>query len=229
MKTEVYKCRFTGKIFEKKDKKEYINHLSSIRKEKKTRRMKRNIEREFDIWITEEKMKISHVDMIVPWMLSKQKELMEWHNKLDCYSKSIFNGKFYLDTDTLCISNIDVNYQDSVSNSHACPANGVTNFMGDANLPRGYPGFYGSIKGYLVRHRSHMSDYPTSSLLKMIGLRTGSGGGGNESWYYSLSVFIADWPGLIQQWTDMEFDKACQRHEQEKDNIISRLRNIGKR
>jgi len=72
-----------------------------------------------------------------------------------------------------------------------------------------------------------MGSYPYDSIGKFVGLKTGSGGGGNEDWGYDVSIFLDDWPGLNQQWADMIFEQEVTRYEQEKDRIINRLK--GKR
>lgn len=207
MRIEVYQCRFTGAIFQKKDVKKYIAHLAALRKSKARDRAYMRIRSTWESWLAEEKKKITHVDMIVPWFIANQKTIM------DAVSAGIqpmygynHDGKFY-DTDSFESISLTATYERNVSNSHACPDNGVTNWCAkDSNKPTGYPGWYGRIEGKLKRLKKHNGNYPYSSALALVGLKTGTGGGGNENWRYEVRLFLADWPGLKEQVREMEAD-----------------------
>ena len=113
-------------------------------------------------------------------------------------------------------------WSDSVSNSHACPRSGVTNWGGGAKLPdgsdapRGYPGWQGQIEWLVEWPREFDGIYLGSDLFSRGTFstgrqraHTGSGGGGGghmnkefNTWCqrpgYSFSIFASDWPGLAR-------------------------------
>lgn len=198
MKIEVYKCRFTGKLFELKQKKSYIKHLEELRKDMKAEREFARIRNTFAAWLAAEKEKIVHVDMIVPWILKNQRYLMKSCNALNVHAWS--GDKFHPVTDEFTKMTLKATYNPLVSNTHTCPHNGVTNWGGRVpGAPHGYPGFRIEIAGCLKRHKKNMGSYPYSGVLKLIRIHTSCGGGGNENWSYSGEIFLADWPGLGQQ------------------------------
>ena len=199
MRIEVYKCPFTGNIFEKKDKDKYIKHLEKLRANMKEDREYKKIKDKFDGWLAAEKEKITHIDMIVPWIIENQRYLMKAYNAVD--PSSNWDGKFHPATDKFTKLKLTANYDPSVSNTHTCPHNGVTNWGGRVvGAPRGYPGWHGHIEGSFFRKKDKHR-YPISALFKLLRLNTGTGGGGNEEWGYSVEIFLADWPGLAQQLT----------------------------
>jgi len=199
MKIQVYKCRFTGAIFDFKDRNKYIKHLKDVRADMKAKRRDENIRLKFDKWLAKEKENIVHVDMIVPWILENQKYLM---NAVNAIYRPTKYDKFYSAIDEITQLTTTFVYNKEISNSHSCPHNGVTNWGGRIkNAPRGYPGWSGYVNGVLKRDEKHMSSYPISSLFKLIRIHTGSGGGGNKNWGFHAEVFLADWPGLEQELT----------------------------
>jgi hypothetical protein len=199
MKVQVYKCRFTGTIFGFEDKPKYIKHLKKLRDEMKEQREYAKLRREFSTWLAAEKEKIVSIDMLTPWIQKNQKYLMKVFNTPGCSSWSV-KDKWYPETDEIVEIKFDVRYSDHVSNSHSCPHNGVTNWGArNKNAPTGYPGFTGRVAGKTKRDKKHINHYPTGDLLKMIGIRPGTGGGGNKGWGWSTELFLADWPGLSQQ------------------------------
>jgi hypothetical protein len=137
----------------------------------------------------------------------------------------MFRDQFNLDSDVFTKFEItNVVYNHSLANTHNCPENGVTNWGGRVvGAPRGYPGWKCRVSGSLSRNRKGSGSYPYSGLCALIRVLTGTGGGGNESWSYDADIFLDDWPGLKQQWTDMIFDQELERYENEKDAIIRRL------
>lgn len=71
-----------------------------------------------------------------------------------------------------------VAYSDEISNSHACPLSGVTNWCGrHSDRPESYKGFIGRI---WVRLREY-TDIWASELLQQALIHTGTGGGGAYS------------------------------------------------
>ena len=204
MRITAYKCRFTGEIFELDQRKKYIKHLTELREDMRLQREYDSLKKNFKTWLAAEKEKLVHVDMICPWILENQKRLMKTFNALN---KGRWGDKWHPITDEITELKLSVKFNPHVSNSHACPHNGVTNWCAkDPTKPTGYPGFHGRIDGKTKRAKKHMSQYPTGDLLNMIGIRHGTGGGGNESWGWGwgTELFLADWPELSQQ---LMFDK----------------------
>ena len=115
----------------------------------------------------------------------------------------------------------NLRYSDSVSNSHNAPITGVTNWHGSEEKPSGYPGWTAhwiigmSKKTY--KKTSFFSDLfkgyygPDEKIRSLIGIHTSSGGtwhrpdGGEQEVYihYYMSFFADDFPGL-QKWLLIE-------------------------
>lgn len=113
----------------------------------------------------------------------------------------------------------DLRWNDSVSNSHSCPHNGVTNWGGyntSKGAPTGYPGWHGRVDWIVAWPREWDGVYLGSDLFSGGTFRsgrqrahTGSGGGGGMRYSekhkchvmshgYSFSLYAADWPGLVR-------------------------------
>lgn len=195
MKIQVRKCRVTGKLFEDLDK--YALHLQKLRAMLKQERLYKRIRTEFAVWLNEERSAIYDIDDIVPWFIKNQRYIMNAVNALGSNSRE----QFYED-DVFEDIKLKVRYSSSVSNTHQCPDDGKTNFMcRDSDGPTGYPGFHGDISGSLNRSKKYDSSFPYGRALNIVGLKTGSGGGGNKNWSYGVSIFLADWTGLSQSLT----------------------------
>lgn len=189
-----WKCPKTSKIFEYET--DYKKHLRRLAADSRETKRRQTIIDNIYGWIANEKENIYSVGEIAPWLLKNQKYLMEAANALHLYS---FNDKFY-DTDEFTKIELVVKWSNDVSNSHNCPKGGVTNWgVRDKTLPTGYPGWTGKVSGCLKRLSKHKGSYPYDGILKLVGIHTTSGGGGNESWGFGTELFLADWPGLEQQ------------------------------
>ena len=195
MRIIVRKCPFTGAIFEEKDRDLYIAHLKELRANKKANRAYARKKAKFERWLDAEKETLVSVDMIVPWIIKSQRKLMDACNNL----RPFVRDKFYKSDELISLELISTKYTSTASNTHCCPKGGQTNFRWKEDLPRGYPGFVGTIKASLKRERKYNYSYPLTDLLEFIGIHTGSGGGGNEDCEYGATIFVADWPGLGQQ------------------------------
>lgn len=208
MKIQVYKCPWTGKIFEFSDREKYIMHLAKIKKNNREANRITNAKNTFKEWLAAEKFNIRDVSEIPPWVLKNQEYIMLAHNGFN-------RDHFYPETDRFeKITFGRMMYTDLASNTHRCPDNGVMNFGWNRNpdLPRGYPGYIGQIQGTLIRNQKHNGSYPVGECLNMLGLKTGSGGGGNNNWSWSVTVFMDDWPGIKEN-----FEQQC---------VIDRLKGI---
>lgn len=207
MRVEVYKCRATGKIFEKSNVAKYKKHLATIRAASKEARRLATVKETFAGWLANEKLNIKYVDEIAPWFLKNQQFIMDASTALA--DQTAFSDGTFRPGDVYTSFEItSAGYSPNISNSHCCPTNGgVTNWCGRVpDLPTGYVGWTCSLTGTLSR-TTERSGYPTSSLLDLIGVKTTGGGGGNTSWRWSAGIFLLDWPGLQHEINNIERDR----------------------
>lgn len=195
-----WQSSYTNEVFTEKSKYEAHNRRRAAARRARNKELLEK--KTFADWLAEEKENICTVDEIAPWILLNQRKLMDTANKYGYFS---FNDKFFDDDNFTAIEIYQANYSNSVSNTHSCPHNGVTNWGGRNKMPdgsaapRGYPGWSANIKGALARSKSRMGAYPYDGIMKLIKLHTGTGGGGNNDWRYDCKIFLADWPGLSTQ------------------------------
>ena len=197
MKVQVHKCKVTGKIFEEKDRTKYILHLKKIRAQQKEKRLHAIIVDGFGEWLANERANIFDVQDIIPWFLKNQRYIMDATNAIS-FRNSRDYEKFQPVDKFIDIAFKYIRYSPFTSNSHSCPDNGVQNWCARNPGPTGYPGWDAHISGKLIRPPKYNSSYPYSEALNLVGIKTESGGGGNESWGYDVKIFAADWPGLEQ-------------------------------
>lgn len=219
MKILVNKCPDTGKLFE--DDEEYKKYRRQLLREKRAAERYETEKAEALQWITDEKLKISKVEQIPVWVLEHQAKLMEIYNK---YGPAYYEGKFVKEDIFTKFEFRNVRFNYLVSNTHSCPHNGVTNWHCNNDKPRGYIGWQGRIEGALSRPHSKRSTYPYTGFCKFLGIHTGTGGGGNSSWGFDIKIFLADWPGLQQEYTDIVFEEEVKRYENEQNRILARLK-----
>jgi len=210
MRLQVRKCPFTGKIFEEKDIGKYTWHLKVLRDEQRTERAHERHRAEFASWLNIERAKELQISDVIPWFLKNQKHIMEATNAITfsgSYDKKYSRG-FVTATDNFKdLKFSHLKYSDTISNTHHFPDNGVTNWgRKEDHGIMGYPGWRGDMSGSLARAPRNMYGYPTSEALNLVGLKTGSGGGGNERWNYEVYIFLADWPGLQHELNLQEQD-----------------------
>ena len=206
MRVQVRKCRFTGKIFEEKDLKKYAIHLRNLRAERAEKRKLDKVRTTFTAWLNREKKKILHPEDIPAWFLKNQRRIMDAVTA-GFGNRGFDKGRFYATDEFTKFQFETIRYSPYVSNTHVCPEGGVTNWGSEDGLPTGYKGWATHANGTLKRNKNHQGDYPYSSALNAVGLKTGSGGGGNESWGYGVSIFLDDWPGLKHTVDLMERDQ----------------------
>lgn len=208
MRVQVRKCRFTGKIFEEKDLKKYAIHLRNLRVERAEKRKLDKVRSTYTSWLNREKKKILHPEEIPAWFLKNQRKIMDAVNA----GFGERGEKFYPTDEFVKFSFDKARYSRLASNSHVCPKGGVINWCGkDDTKPTGYPGWTTHVNGSLKRNRNHLSNYPYAAALNAVGLKTNSGGGGNESWGYGITIFLDDWPGLKQTILEMEAEEIVAR------------------
>lgn len=86
-------------------------------------------------------------------------------------------------------------YSKLTSNSHSAPKNGARNWGGlKKEYPTGYPGYNG-----IIEFSTDISLQEFAfRIFEPINIHTGTGGGGNKSYYYSFTLFLDDWPRIKQ-------------------------------
>ncbi len=223
MRIQARKCPFTGAIFEEKDRKKYIKHPRTLRKNMRAAREKENLKNTWKEWLLVEKLKITRPEQIPEWFLKNQKKIMDACNAVDGAHRW-FNSEFVPADEFTRLEFSGMNFSRYVSNSHSCPEGGMLNWSGDADKPKGYIGWTTYVTGTLNRPIKHDSEYPYSGALRLIGLHTGSGGGGNKNFGYDLKIFLDDWPGLKAAVIRINRLEAVTRVKRERDEIVRRLR-----
>lgn len=210
MKILVNKCPDTGELFE--DDKVYKNHRRKILREQRKHEKFNLAQAEFNKWLEVEKEKLHHINDVAPWFISNQRAIMDAVNSRYVTGWNCRGWDKFVPEDVFTELVITGIYEPKHSNSHNCPRNGVSNWCGNRDdLPKSYPGFKVRIYGKLVRPPQHNYRYPYSDALNIVGILTGSGGGGNDNFNYVGSIFLDDWPGLKEQIRILEEDQIVSR------------------
>ncbi len=213
---KAYVCPWTEKLFS--TKRGYVNHLKVLRTERMHKRAKylRHRRKLEDLWNQ------PTFDAVIQWIHLNPEVFWENAKRMG-WSTDAKRWDSIRDTFTLTIKYLELTYNDSVSNTHACPHNGVTNWGGrDTNkdgspAPRGYPGFRGRIE-YQISEGCPSS---SSDALRSTRIHTGSGGGGGNNYYgYDVTFFLDDWPGIKNT-----LKEEMARHE--KQNLLDTLSRKG--
>ncbi len=219
----VWKCDETGKLFE--DKNKYKGHLSKLARERNTKRklmvaeaiadQKWNelyeCEQTIEQW---RDMVIANQNMF--WAEAAKADPYDWKYVGKPHSRGK-NGVVCPIPELLEFTTFDVRWSPSVSNSHSCPHNGVTNWgVRDPDAPTSYPGWSGRVEWIVRWPKEWDGVYLGSDLFKgLFGnggrqrAHTGTGGGGGmrysekhkchvQSFGYDFKMFAADWPGMAR-------------------------------
>lgn len=218
-----YKSEADGKIFE--DKKKYQNHLrklAKVRRERKRIEIEENLkdriwnelyecEQSIEQW---RDMVIANQDLF--WAEAASADPHDWERIGKTYKKVAMPVPRLLE-----FTEFNLRWHESVSNSHSCPHNGMTNWGGynsDKGAPNGYPGWGGRVSWIVAWPEEWDGVYLGSDLFKGLcssgrGNRrraySGGGGGGGltfskkyncyvQSFGYDFKLFDADWPGIAR-------------------------------
>lgn len=199
----VWQCPHTKKLFIEQD--EYKAHLAKLARQRRKVKHENKIRSTFHEWLTEERLKLDSIDNLSTWLIDNQRIIMDAANLIPCGN---WAGEGFYDSDLFTEIKFEyLKWNSSVSNSHSCPKGGVTNWGGrekfadGAPKPNGYPGWQGYIRGSLKRLKKHNGSYPASGFFKLVGIHTGTGGGGNERFGWDVKVFAEEWPGPAAELT----------------------------
>ena len=186
----VWKCPHTGKLFE--DQKKYKTHL---RRQAVARREQRaldkfNAERE-TYWTTFRTSVASFADIEEFIRNNWEQFCMNGFNRRSFDTKA----KFSMDKWPVLnsINLVGMRWTNEMSNSHSAPFGKEQNWGGQKkDVPRNYPGWHGRIEFNVT------GDFPgfCSDIFEDTGLNTGSGGGGTNSYGYSLDMWADDFPTM---------------------------------
>ena len=187
-----FQCPWTKQIFAAK--KSYVAHLKRIRQD----RIYRNIRNRRRQALLDDFNNQRGFEEIMRWVELHPEFFFDnginhgWDSDRARYEK--------LRPDwSVKITLLELTYTPRVSNTHACPRDGVTNWRGDTKLkdgtpaPQGYPGWSGRIE-FRVSHKDVRWG---SDVFKNTGIHTGTGGSvGGGIYGYDVKFFESDWPGL---------------------------------
>jgi hypothetical protein len=196
----VWKSDADGKLFE--DKTKYTKHLRVLANERaQTRRIaKMNADRE--AFIVRMGATVKSFDELKQFI----------HDNWDWfYANGLADALWKCDKKPkikhklVSISFDDMRWSDSVSNTHSCPRNGVTNWAQhrpeNAHLPKGYPGWRGTIRFTVDAGMSAHKKNPYkldgwgSSYFKSTIVNTGGGSSGTNA-QYEVRLYAADFPAM---------------------------------
>lgn len=201
---QAWKCLKTGKLFE--SERAYKKHRRQLavlaRNLLMNKRSLRNYEHDLQELVEVERS----LSMLMDAFIAKQGKFWARAKQLNNW---IYGRKDFEEWPELVEVNFrNITYRDRVSNSHSRPVGGVTNWSGDPNKPRGYPGWTGNID-FKYRYLKKASGYyPGGALFAAINVHTGTGGGGGhiddptskdhiiQSYSYGVEIFAHDHPGL---------------------------------
>ena len=194
-----FQCPWTKQIFGAK--KSYVAHLKRIRQD----RIYRNIRNRRRQALLDDFNNQRGFEEIMRWVELHPEFFFDNGINRGWDSDRARHEKLRSDW-SVKITLLELNYSPSVSNTHACPRNGVTNWGGDTKLkdgtpaPRGYPGWSGRIEFEV----SHKDVRWGSDVFKNTGIHTGTGGSvGGGIYGYDVKFFASDWPGLqaLRAWS----------------------------
>lgn len=232
-----YKCDEDGKIFE--DKSKYTAHMRKLARHRNAQRRLKIAAAEKDAaWaeLYEREQSIDQwMQMVIDnqhlfWAEAAEGNRYDWDRvgKKDGRSKNAIT----IPVPKVLKITHSLRWNDSVSNSHSCPHDGVTNWGGRVEgAPRGYPGWTGRVDWVVEWPRELEGMYLGSNLFSKGTFRTGrqrahtgTGGGGGgyfdkefNTWCqrpgYDFNIFASDWPGLTRYYQKRKMWKTLSDKE----------------
>lgn len=223
----VWKCDATGKLFE--DQKKYQAHLRQLATERRTRRRLQIQEQETDAWWAAAYNIEQSISEWAQFVIDNQDRFWaEAAARYGSYNWAHVGKKIGRRKDAVVMpvprllefTEFQLHWQNSVSNSHSCPHNGVTCWSREEardGRPTGYPGWTGRVAWIVEWPKCYDGHYLGSDLFRSAGrygrvrAHTGTGGGGGmhynekhgchvQSYAYDFRLFAADWPGLARHY-----------------------------
>jgi hypothetical protein len=206
-KVTAWQCPHTDKLFASKSL--YQRHLARLARDRREQRKLQKIAEERVEKATAFRAGLQRIADIEKYVLANEKLLWNLARTSNA-SFGNYNWKkmptdWHPKIQRICF---DLRYSSMVSNTHACPLNGVTNWGGrQAKLPRGYPGYMGSVVWWCRLDRKDVDTCVAGDLFdeRLSGIYTGTGGGGSldklglVKYRYGVEIFLDDWPGLAKE------------------------------
>jgi hypothetical protein len=208
-KAKAYQCPFTKTIF--LTKRGYVKHLGKLRQNRMwaNARKLRHRKRLENLWNQ------PSFNDVINW-ININSDAFWLNGRMNGWVTDHKSWDKIRDDFQIRITYLDLTWSNRVDNSHSCPHNGETNWGGGkAGVPRGYPGWTGTISFQL----SHDVPSFSSNLLKGTRIHTGTGGGGGKNLYtYGVTLFADDWPGVFGS-------MQSEREEYERDHLLDMIKN----
>lgn len=186
-----WECKSTGKLF--KDKPKYISHLRKLAAARMHEKRLQRIEDTRIQFIVNMGAEVTSFESLEEFISSNWKWFMgNAHWRRAWCTK----GKRSPDHELVRCSFTQMRWNESTSNSHCAPRNGVENWGGKPDKPVGYPGWHGRIE-LKVRAPKGSSGFG-SDYFEKTGINTGTGGGGGVDkdgvthYSYEVTIFADD-------------------------------------
>lgn len=196
-KTEARLCPFTDRIIQ--DDAKYACHLRRLRKLMRKERERKRLRAQYHTIMNRCRNEVDNIGDIGKWIVDNQQELIAAYNSENDFSK--FGRSFEITS----IELERIRFSDMCSNSHSAPLGKQENWCGTKKgVPRGYPGYCGSI--IINSHNDRYGGFAVTGLLKELRVMTGTGGKGYGSSQYEFTIWHEDWP-LIREadvWKKLE-------------------------
>jgi hypothetical protein len=195
MKILVRKCPWTGELYE--DDNEYRQYLSELRVHRQERRMMLRRAEAGDAAIQWATQNVTSAEQFEKWFTNNWKELVIRGTVYDLLSW----GKNF---DHIDVNNIPelvsvrmtATFSHQLSNTHSCPKNGVTNWHGDKDKPRGYPGWRCRLEWRMAHDPKKFR--AGGDIFRNSVINTGTGSGGDYC-TYDVSLWADDWPAWSKE------------------------------
>lgn len=187
----VWESETDGKLF--KDKQKYVSHLRKLAALKREEAKRVAYRKERDAFFANMRATCKNMDEVLAFVKANWERF--YLNGLTNDSRSIRRkAKGVPALEWIKMKEAAI-YSDRVSNSHAAPIGAITNWGGNNNGPRGYPGWTFRFD-YQVEGGNATGC--SSEAWTYTGINTGTGGCGG-SYYYYCEIFAHDWPAMYEE------------------------------
>lgn len=187
-KIEAWECPTTGNLF--KHKEDYRRHMAKLAAARRFAANRKIMLAQAEVCVKELHQQKSFAD-ICRWIEKNYRLLYERQIIIGNFSnrRNVMPSDFFVKD----VAFENMVWSDMCSNSHSAPAGKKTNWCGSRSgdgVPRGYPGYTGSIS-------FTTSQYGYCDLFKNTGIHTGSGGGSEKKFRFDVTLFAEEWPMLV--------------------------------
>jgi hypothetical protein len=193
MKIVVNKCRITGKIFEANRTDEYRTHLLELRAELRANRALTRFIAQFNDWLTKSRATVSTLQEIPDWIISNRQYLIKAFNKI-CCNGIYASDRMYPSDEIEYIQIRSSHYAENIGLMYRCHEVVPSPPLSHEDVYHG--GYAGRIECCLRRQPQRDGNYPMSRFLSMVGVYTGTGGGGNSRSEWVFHIKVSQWPGI---------------------------------